>query len=302
MKSVSEGSPANHVVMAKLFGGPPESSIPTAAKEIVRKPAFLSKAAPVKYEGATGRALALQNLLKHCAMFEPRYKHAITQAATVGMKNGKKKRGAASGGQGLVPQLSPLSVLPFQLTTTHFFTEYDQLLSAATSASLTLKINTVYDPDPHILGGSVPGVSEFAAFYKYFRVMAFRVRLTVMNTSQNFNSLYVPVFLGAWPARVVASGSESYLTAAAQPLAVSGIADHVSALETITPWISVPFLIGRTDEEYASNVNYWGQGTIDPAVLVYYNLMLFAPSASSAVVNYSIEFKVVWFERLELNS
>lgn len=222
-------------------------------------------------------------------------------AAVHGARKGRKKPFPRGGGGrgGVEPvQLSPLSVLPFNLRCRMFFTEYDNLLATASSGFLKLKINTVYDPDPHIAGGFVPGVTEFGAFYANFRVDAVRVRMSFACTASA--TLAFGVF---WPASVQATGSEGFLTCASQPGARDVVcAGLTTAMETDSGWINMSRLLGRDPAQYAADEKYWGSSSSDPTILAYGNVAMFAPISTNGFCMYSLEFDVTWLNRLELSS
>jgi len=222
----------------------------------------------------------------------------IVAVAKSRRRRGKDKSGSREGNAaGESPQFLPLAVLPFRMRTRQFFSEYDGILSAASSGYLVLRPNTVYDPDSHIAGGYVPGTSEFGAFYSKFRVDRFRIRLG----AQSPGTAALSVFAVGWPAKAACSGSESFLTASAQPLAGT-IWAQPQATELVTPWFSCAAILGRAEDEYRADPNTWGSSGSDPATYVYYNLMAFSSGSATGTVLYSIEFDVEWFNRLELSS
>jgi hypothetical protein len=231
-------------------------------------------------------------------------------ARVLARKGGKRgKQSGARGGnpfpstQGRANTFSINTLLPARLFCKMSFGS--QLnVAAASSIFSGWRANDLYDPDVALGGPELVGFSEIMAFYKYFRVVRFRLRLNaIMFTSGKVAYAIV------WPASVAPSGGETFQQLAGQPGAQectswNDLAGPTQESLIQTPWIAPCDLLGIDRAAFSADESTWGTATTSPTRLCYINIYATSNDSSAVAMTLKaeIEFEAEFFSRVELTS
>ena len=171
----------------------------------------------------------------------------------------------------------------------------------------SMRINDLYDPDPAILSGSVSNFKEMMQFYSFYRVL---------NTSIEWSVVNLEVF----PLSCGIVFSQTNLTGV-----ISSLADCQNAMENdfVVPLRTISgtqgmnrtsFNVNRlrlarllgAGLQYRAESNYSGLGLATPAIPLWANFIVFAPSGASMtngyVNNTTLYMASEFFGRLNVRS
>lgn len=160
----------------------------------------------------------------------------------------------------------------------------------------SMRINDLYDPDPAILSGSVSNFKEMMQFYSYYKVSKCDINWTIVN-------------LETFPLSCGVVFSQSNLTGV-----ISSLADAQNALEndftTGVKTISSKGGLDRTTfnitnfditkllgsrSQYLGESNYSGLGLATPAVPLWANFIVWAPTGASLSNGYANSTKLQFY-------
>lgn len=171
----------------------------------------------------------------------------------------------------------------------------------------SMRINDLYDPDPAILSGSVSNFKEMMQFYSYYRVLNTSIEWSVVN-------------LELFPLSCGIVFSQTNLTGV-----ISSLADCQNAMENdfVVPLRTISgtqgmnrtsFNVNRlrlarllgAGLQYRAESNYTGLGLATPAIPLWANFIVFAPSGASLangyVNNTTLYMNSEFFGRLNVRS
>nr|WAE42300.1 MAG: capsid protein [Cressdnaviricota sp.] len=189
-------------------------------------------------------------------------------------------------------------------------------------ASVVYKMNSVYDPDPIVLSGAVPGFTELAAFYSAYRVVGFGYKVTFNNASEQNIWPYCPytVFCGPYniyntsstaPPTAISSNSSSlyqFINSVNVKKKMLGVQYSGKDTQTISGFVNLKKQLGVKqydyDPNYAAPVNGEPVNRMWFFIGAYYNGGLPPSSANLIYIVLDITFTyyVEFFQRKTLTS
>jgi len=125
-------------------------------------------------------------------------------------------------------------------------------------------MNSVYDPDPSLGSGSISGFAEWAAMYRYYRVIGFGYDVTISNMET------FPVAVGVVPASESISSATAH-NLAELPYAKSSLLSGKGGLDKVrfSGYHPLADLVGESTLFYSDN--YASAVTTNPASLLYFS-------------------------------
>lgn len=158
------------------------------------------------------------------------------------------------------------------------------------------RMNSVYDPDPAIGGGTVSGFSQLIAIWNLWRVDRFRFRYEVVN-QETANPLQFGFTMKDWqPSTVLttyalcqdalevapSTGPHSLGVLSGNSVYRSG--GRGSGDSRWLPWINVSSILGEP-LLYRASAGYSGQGSANPASVIWISLILLCDGAAGTIPN-----------------
>jgi len=172
--------------------------------------------------------------------------------------------------------------------------------------SFQLRINDVYDPDPVILTGGVPGFNQYCQFFERYRVLSASVTWVVANRS----TLPLVCFINFSDAGTAPASFAGAVELASNPsstrpvtIAASGSSPSIRKIKRTVTMSSLvgPFIEYMANEDYAANA---GNSPGNPVNAIFATFITYSTASWSAAVNSNlhIRFHVEFFQRRQLVS
>jgi len=151
-----------------------------------------------------------------------------------------------------------------------------------------MRINDLYDPDPAILSGSVSNFKELMQFYSYYRVLYTQIVWNVVNLET------FPLSCGIVFSQTNLTGVISSLQDAlnafendySQPIrTISGV-NGMNRTTFKVPKLDLATLLGAK-KQYKSEISYSGLGLATPAIPLWANFIVLAPTGQVLANGYT---------------
>lgn len=151
-------------------------------------------------------------------------------------------------------------------------------------ASFVLKewrINSVFDPDPLISGGTVSGFPQLAAIYQNYRVENFRVRFEVAGNEPGLPLSIGLCFKDAQPSSTVTTYLRAQDALEVDPTTGPHVIGETTGSSVYrSKWITIkPSAILGNPRSYMSDTAYASAVTTNPPQVVWMAFLLNSPSA-----------------------
>lgn len=177
---------------------------------------------------------------------------------------------------------------------------FDDYLGVDTQAVIqNYSANSLYDP-LFTLGGHQPmGFDQWAAFYKSYRVNAFKMRITViMNSTGQHGIANMPsMMLAIWPNYEQSSVAISKNILMELPQRSIGYASgiggqSIASIEFYTP---IHTYFGLTKAEYAAEESYQAAVTADPNIQAVVSAQIEGVGIPGRVADYELHVECTYF-------
>jgi len=161
--------------------------------------------------------------------------------------------------------------------------------------SFRYRMNSVYDPDPNILSGTVSMFNEWAAIYNHYRVLKFRYVVTLSNMSA------LPLMVSTVPTRIdLGANYSGAINFPEAPYGQSGLISAQGGQDryTFTGTIDLAKFSGHRGYEYDDITG--AQINSSPGSLYYFNVGVNSSSTGVGTVtaNVRLEFETLLYDRL----
>jgi len=173
------------------------------------------------------------------------------------------------------------------------------------------RMNSVYDPDPAIGGGTVSGFSQFAAIWNIYRVdrMRFRYEVESMETTQPVQfyftmkdyqpSTVLTTYALCQDAAEVSGATQPHVLGVLTGNNIYRSSNGRNPDNQWTPWINPASILGDP-LLYRASAGYSGQGLANPTSVIWLSFVLMADGPggtmpNGVVLNIEMEFQTMWF-------
>lgn len=193
---------------------------------------------------------------------------------------------------------------PFPPTMTRKMTLFEPNLTLVSAANFGFKewrINSAFDPDPVLGGGTIAGYNELAKIYNQYRVEKVNVKFSVANNETVLPITFGLVFRDIQPSTKIINYADAVnaleVAPTTGPFAV-GINTGMDIFRSRRYKISLGDIVGdelfyRTDGSFQALV------TVNPAALLWMAFIFLSPTAVALPLGLelviTIEFTIKWF-------
>lgn len=162
----------------------------------------------------------------------------------------------------------------------------------------SMRINDLFDPDPLILSGSVSNFKEVMQFYSYYKVDSIDIKWEVINL-ENFPLSCGIVFSQTNLTGAIASladaqnALENDFTTGIKTMSAKGGLDKTTL--TVQKF-NIHKLLGNK-QQYDGDVSYSGLGLATPAIPLWANFIVWAPTGAALANGYANSTKLQFYSQ-----
>jgi len=164
------------------------------------------------------------------------------------------------------------------------------------------RVNSAFDPDPLLGGGTLAGFPEIAAIYQVYRVEHFRVRFEIAANEPSVPVNFSLIFRDSDPGLTIATYADAQNASEVSPTTGPNIIGQTTGSSVFrSSWYKIQpsSILGNPMAYYADN-DYSAAVTTNPASLVYMAFILMSTGAgvnltNGAEVTMFMEFTVRFF-------
>lgn len=213
-----------------------------------------------------------------------------------GRKRVAKKRVWKKRGYKTVTTKGSLTPLPQRFITKHKYAEViSSALGGGTYGTCRLNLNSIYDPNQSGGGHQVMMFDQLSALYNRYRVIGCSYRISCAVSDNT-----VPLQVALVPSNETIPSPSNIAQIRESPRAKYVLQGAGANIRTISGYVSLPSLFGRTKAQYMADDRYQSTVTTSPSELAVLNCFagLLSEGSSTATVYFNIElnYHVEWFD------
>jgi len=158
------------------------------------------------------------------------------------------------------------------------------------------RMNSAFDPDPAVGSGAIPGFTEWAAFYNYYRVLHFNYDISLTN-----NEAFPLVCVTAPTNTDVGTNYASTNELLGQPYSASGSVGAKGGMDTLATkgHLDLGGFIGNS-VQYSSDSTYAAAVTTNPTNMAFFNVGFISSTAFTAagiMARCRLVYRVLFYDR-----
>jgi hypothetical protein len=165
------------------------------------------------------------------------------------------------------------SPFPMEMTRTLTFFEPSLVIQDASNPFKLRewRINSVYDPDPLIGGGTVAGYHQLVAIYDQWKVINFKVRYEVAGNEPNVPVIFGLIFRDQQPSTIISAYADAQNALEIAPTTGPNIVGQTTGMDVYrSPWYKVkPSSIMGNPLTYNGAIEYQGSTSANPTQVIF---------------------------------